>query len=629
MIDRIPFRRACLAALLFLGVGLSAASTWPNLMNYQGQLTDASGNAVADGGYNVTFRIYTVSSGGSSVWNETQTVTASKGLFNAIVGSTTGPGLSTLTPAQLNGDLWLGIQVNSDPEMTPRQQLLGPINANNAAFVGGLQPGSGANNLVVLDGTGKIPAGLIQGGSIQFPLAMAGNAAYGLSVVNSNGASSAVGLSVVASSGIQSFATDPNGSAVAGYSGSSTGYAISGTNTSSTGVGVLGQGFIGVQGIVNQSSGSAFGVQGIVSGTSSSNAIAISGLNYVNGGTAVSGRDLGSVGGMGVRGSSTGAQGAIGVYGVVSGTGGAVPAVSVEGYTSQSDSIAVVGQQANSSGAAYPYAGVRGYTAGLGLGIGVLGEGNQGVYGNSGGVCGVCAVNQNTFSGSGLSATGPLTAVLATSTGTSNPGIGVNASVASPVNGSAAGQFNANGTSGQTYGLNVSNGSPSGTGILSTGGHIGVQVQSLAGGTNFNSDGTNSPAFGFAHTDNGNPTGAVGVYAAYPNCPSCFGGIFINTAAQNGGTGAALSVQGRLNISDPNQSIFNRPAGTFVAGSGLTVFTFNNPYITATSLIFLTVATPGTLAVASVSGIVNGSATITFSTALTQNTTYQYLIIGQ
>ena len=259
------------------------------------------------------------------------------------------------------------------------------------------------------------------------------------------------------------------------------------------------------------------------------------------------------------------------------------------------------------------------------------------MLGNSGGACGVCAVNQNPFGGAGLSATSPITAIsasststaiLASSVGTGGPGVGVNASVASSSNGSAAGQFSANGGSGATFGLNVSNASPGGTGIQVLGGNQAVNARAVAGGTNFNSDGTNSPAFGFQHTDNNNPGGGVGVYAAENNCPSCYGGVFVNTAATHGGTqGAALSVQGRLNVGTAGQG--NQPAGTFVAGSGLTTFTFNNPYITSTSLIFLTVATPGTTVVASVSGVADGSATITFSTALLANTTYQYLIIGQ
>jgi hypothetical protein len=597
MTRRIAVRQALLAALLLLGSALSASVTWPNLMNYQGQLTDSSGNAVADGTYSVHFALYTSAAAPSAIWSENQTVTVSKGLFNAILGSTTGQGLSILSPSTFNSDLWLGLTVNSDAEMTPRQQLLGPVNANNAQTVGGLLPNNAANNLVVLDGSGKIPAGLIQGGSIQFPLAMSGSSTFGLSLVNSNSASSAIGLSVVASSGIEAWATDPNGSALAGFSGSSTGYAVSGTNTAAAGIGIYGAGLTGVEGVVNQSTGTGTGVSGLVTGTAASGSIAVLGVNYLGNGTGVVGRAFGSGPGQGVRGLSLG-NGGIGVYGTVSATGGSM---GVEGNTGAVDGTGVVGLQDYSGSTAYPAAGVHGYTAGLGLGIGVLGEGNQGVYGNSGGLCGVCAVNQNSSGGAGLSASSPLTAIQASATG----------------------------TSGQTYGVTINNASPNGTGLQATGGHTGVQAQTVAGGTNFFSDGTNSPAYGFSHTDNNNPGGGIGVYSN-ENCATCYGGVFINSAATNGGSaGAAMWVQGRLNVSVVGQSSFNGPAGTFVAGSGLSSFQFNDPYITATSLIFLTVATPGTTAVASVSNVQNGSATISFSQALGQNTTYQYLIVGQ
>src|SRR6266704_1628063 len=117
-------------------------------MNYQAQLTDSGGVAVADGSYTVKFNLYTTSTGPTTanIWSETQTVTASKGLFNAILGSTTAQGLGILSASTFNNDLWVGITVNADPEMTPRQQLLGPVNANNAQTVGGLLPNNAANN---------------------------------------------------------------------------------------------------------------------------------------------------------------------------------------------------------------------------------------------------------------------------------------------------------------------------------------------------------------------------------------------------------------------------------------------------------------------------------------------------
>ena len=55
----------------------------------EGVLTDASGTVVADGNYNLTFKLYEAATGGSAIWTETQTVAVSNGVFAAILGSVT------------------------------------------------------------------------------------------------------------------------------------------------------------------------------------------------------------------------------------------------------------------------------------------------------------------------------------------------------------------------------------------------------------------------------------------------------------------------------------------------------------------------------------------------------------
>lgn len=67
-----------------LGSGGSVANTGtqqtdgsvPTLINYQGYLTDASGNPLT-GNYQITFSIYGVPSGGTPLWSENQTVKVS------------------------------------------------------------------------------------------------------------------------------------------------------------------------------------------------------------------------------------------------------------------------------------------------------------------------------------------------------------------------------------------------------------------------------------------------------------------------------------------------------------------------------------------------------------------------
>lgn len=109
--------------MLFLTVGLlaysSAFADVPRTVNFQGRLTDSSGKFVPDGSYSLTFRIYTDSTGGSEKWQEAQTVSISKGLFNVILGS-----VNPIPDSIFNSpNTWLGIQVESDAEMIPRSRL--------------------------------------------------------------------------------------------------------------------------------------------------------------------------------------------------------------------------------------------------------------------------------------------------------------------------------------------------------------------------------------------------------------------------------------------------------------------------------------------------------------------------
>ncbi len=75
-----------LALVVALCANVALADT-PTAINYQGLLTDGSGNAVADGSYSVTFTIYDAAAAGNSKWSETQSVTTADGLFAALLGS--------------------------------------------------------------------------------------------------------------------------------------------------------------------------------------------------------------------------------------------------------------------------------------------------------------------------------------------------------------------------------------------------------------------------------------------------------------------------------------------------------------------------------------------------------------
>ncbi|MEO6761592.1 MAG: hypothetical protein ABI220_04435 [Candidatus Saccharimonadales bacterium] len=112
-------------------------------INFQGKLTNPDGTNVTDGTYSITFNIYSVASGGSSLWTETQTsVSVSSGIFQVALGSVNAT-LATAVDFSTS-PLYLGVKVGSDPEMTPRIQFTAAPYAFNANELNGLS----SNNFV-------------------------------------------------------------------------------------------------------------------------------------------------------------------------------------------------------------------------------------------------------------------------------------------------------------------------------------------------------------------------------------------------------------------------------------------------------------------------------------------------
>lgn len=115
-----------LSALIipFTAVQTQVLDGVPHLINYQGRLTDTGGDPVVDGEYVVTFSIWSDSTSTSSPDREwispNCTVLVVNGLFNWQLGSR-----ENLQPWTIANDaeLWLGIQIASDPEIMPRSRL--------------------------------------------------------------------------------------------------------------------------------------------------------------------------------------------------------------------------------------------------------------------------------------------------------------------------------------------------------------------------------------------------------------------------------------------------------------------------------------------------------------------------
>jgi hypothetical protein len=101
---------ACMLALA------SAQAQVPNAINYQGLLTDASGNP-ADGTFTIVFGIYSSAAGGTALYSETQSLAVRRGVLTALIGSVT-----PLPPEVFaeGGERFLEITVNGTT-LTPRR----------------------------------------------------------------------------------------------------------------------------------------------------------------------------------------------------------------------------------------------------------------------------------------------------------------------------------------------------------------------------------------------------------------------------------------------------------------------------------------------------------------------------
>jgi hypothetical protein len=102
-------------------IGLCAAP-WahaqvPKVMRYQGQAVDSQGVPL-EGPYTLTFRLYDAATAGTKLWEEAQAnVSLAQGHFSVQLGKTVPLSASWATPR------WLSVQVNTEAELSPRQEI--------------------------------------------------------------------------------------------------------------------------------------------------------------------------------------------------------------------------------------------------------------------------------------------------------------------------------------------------------------------------------------------------------------------------------------------------------------------------------------------------------------------------
>ncbi len=137
---------AIVLCLLLVGVVFAAetnvgtkhgtdAISVPQLINFQGKLTDGSGGLLT-GEYDLYLEIYDVATGGTRLWSETQPdVQVTDGLFNVLLGS-----INPITSIPDGPDCYLQVTVETQV-ITPRMQMVSApytYNADDAANLGGV-----------------------------------------------------------------------------------------------------------------------------------------------------------------------------------------------------------------------------------------------------------------------------------------------------------------------------------------------------------------------------------------------------------------------------------------------------------------------------------------------------------
>ena len=132
-------------------------------LSIQGIIRKSNGAAVDDGHYDLTFKLYNATSGGTALHNETQNINVVGGIYSAELGN------GTPLTAAFDQTYYLGVSVDGGAELIPRARLtsspyalslLGTTNlfpGGGAVGVGTTSPASGYQmHIANASGTGKL-----------------------------------------------------------------------------------------------------------------------------------------------------------------------------------------------------------------------------------------------------------------------------------------------------------------------------------------------------------------------------------------------------------------------------------------------------------------------------------------
>ncbi|MCR4307511.1 MAG: hypothetical protein NUV80_03050, partial [Candidatus Berkelbacteria bacterium] len=126
------------------------------ILSFQGRLTDTLSNPITTA-TNVVFQLYSVSSGGVALYNTgtCSTTPDQDGIFSTLIGSDCGSEIDTSVFTE-NANVYLGVTVGGDAEMTPRQQIANVGYAINSETLQGLPPGTGTSVIPYINSGGNL-----------------------------------------------------------------------------------------------------------------------------------------------------------------------------------------------------------------------------------------------------------------------------------------------------------------------------------------------------------------------------------------------------------------------------------------------------------------------------------------
>ncbi|MBN1461460.1 MAG: hypothetical protein JXA57_18180 [Armatimonadetes bacterium] len=320
--------------LVVLLSGAPARAEVPQVISYQGKVTNTAGDPVADGSYTMRFRMYDASTGGNLEWDSgSRTISVSGGVFSVLLGESPQPALNL----PFDEDYYLLVTF-AGVDQSPRQRL---ASTGYAYMASGLVPGtkvvgSGVEEMSIL---GHYVLAVENTDSTPWAKALCGyvgDATHGYGVCGRAEGDSCVG--------------------VHGLSWSENSYGVLGCAPNLNGVGVEG---------AHSSDYPGIGVLGTVGGAELS--------------TGVVGENTWPFGtGCGVRGTSQSWSGT-GVFGECTSTAGTNYGVRGSTASSGDEASGVYGEATSSTGYTYGVSGVS-YSS---LGTGVHGYARYGVLGAS------------------------------------------------------------------------------------------------------------------------------------------------------------------------------------------------------------------------------------------------------